>query len=41
MREIKFRRKSILSNYFQTKEEAQEVADKLKKYFQELINTKK
>lgn len=26
-------------NYFQTKEEAQEVADKMNKYFQELLNT--
>ena len=29
-----------LGNYFQTEEEAQEVADKLKKYFQELIKSK-
>ncbi len=28
-------------NYFQTREEAQEVADKLNKYFQELINPNK
>lgn len=30
-----------LGNYFQTKEQAQEVADKLKEYFNQLINTKK
>ena len=30
-----------LGNYFQTREEAQEVADKLNKYFQELINPNK
>lgn len=30
-----------LGNYFQTKEEAQEVADKLNEYFQELINPNK
>lgn len=29
-----------LGNYFQTEKEAQEVADKLKKYFQELIKSK-
>lgn len=29
-----------LGNYFKTKKEAQEVADKLKKYFQELIKSK-